>query len=220
MAKRSGKSWVVLLNDGGLRSLVATAMQADSEQMVLVFVDDGRLNSSACRASFLKQANRYSDNHSERYNALKQMELLAPHLRQSTPPTNTPGPKPTRAPLADLQLIAAAASVALQHHAQRLIWPIQCGDDIQAMAHATETILTVQQLVRFVHDVDLSIETPLMELSDRQMLEVGHQLGVPWEMAQTCLDGAPDPCHKCTGCLWRKDIFKRAALQDPLGDVG
>ena len=90
---------------------------------------------------------------------------------------------------------------------------------MQAMAHATETILTVQQLVRFVHEADLSIETPLMELSDRQLLEVGHQLGVPWEMAQSCLNGAPDPCHKCAGCLWRKDIFTRAAIHDPLSDV-
>ena len=151
----------------------------------------------------------------ERFGAVKQLELTMPHLRSAANAVDVESPTPPRAPLADMQLITAAASVAIQNDAERLVWPIQPGDDFRMIAHVTETILMVQQLVRFVHDRDLEIETPLLELTDRQLVEVGHQMDVPWEMSRSCLMQTAEPCFRCAGCRWRAKAFSQASILDP-----
>ncbi len=214
MSKAASKSWEVVLNDGGLRSLIASAMSADSPWLALLFVHDGRINSKIRYDHFIRQA--------EQYGAAKRIELSMPHLRATSIARDDAGPNdvPSRPPLADMQLLTAAASEALQLNADRLIWPVQAGNDFKAIAHVTETVLMVQQLVRYEYDVDLEIETPLLELTDRQVIEVGHQMDVPWQISRSCLTRNWDACGRCAGCLWRQAAFTHAAIEDPAIETG
>jgi 7-cyano-7-deazaguanine synthase len=63
----------------------------------------------------------------------------------------------------------------------------------------------------------LTIHTPLIELSKREIVERGLALGVDYAITLTCSDPAPDgaACGRCEACLIRLKGFREAGMDDP-----
>ncbi|HET9464397.1 MAG TPA: 7-cyano-7-deazaguanine synthase QueC, partial [Gemmatimonadales bacterium] len=63
----------------------------------------------------------------------------------------------------------------------------------------------------------LTIHTPLIELSKREIVERGMALGVDYGITMTCYDPAPDgaACGRCEACILRLKGFREAGLEDP-----
>jgi 7-cyano-7-deazaguanine synthase len=63
----------------------------------------------------------------------------------------------------------------------------------------------------------VTIHTPLIELSKREIIERGVALGVDFGMTLTCYDPAPDgaACGRCEACLLRLKGFREAGMEDP-----
>jgi 7-cyano-7-deazaguanine synthase len=61
------------------------------------------------------------------------------------------------------------------------------------------------------------IRTPLIDLSKREIIALGHQLGVDYALTTSCYD--PDPsgaaCGRCDACRLRLDGFAAAGHKDP-----
>jgi 7-cyano-7-deazaguanine synthase len=63
----------------------------------------------------------------------------------------------------------------------------------------------------------VTIHTPLIELSKREIIERGMALGVDFGMTLTCYDPAPDgpACGRCEACQLRLRGFREAGMEDP-----
>src|ERR1041384_1480664 len=63
----------------------------------------------------------------------------------------------------------------------------------------------------------LTIHTPLIQLSKKQIIETGSALGVDYALTFSCYDPAPsgEPCGRCDACLLRSKGFAAAGIQDP-----
>jgi 7-cyano-7-deazaguanine synthase len=63
----------------------------------------------------------------------------------------------------------------------------------------------------------LTIHTPLIQLSKREIIERGLALGVDYSLTLTCYDPSPDAaaCGHCEACLLRLKGFREAGLEDP-----
>lgn len=63
----------------------------------------------------------------------------------------------------------------------------------------------------------LTIHTPLIDLSKRQIIERGLALGVDYGITLTCYDPGPDgsACGRCDACLLRLRGFREAGVEDP-----
>jgi 7-cyano-7-deazaguanine synthase len=63
----------------------------------------------------------------------------------------------------------------------------------------------------------LTIHTPLIELSKREIIERGLALGVDYSMTLSCYDPTPDgaACGRCEACLLRLKGFREAGMEDP-----
>lgn len=63
----------------------------------------------------------------------------------------------------------------------------------------------------------LTIHAPLMELSKREIILRGIDLGVDYGITHSCYDPSPDgvPCGACDSCLLRAKGFAEAGLPDP-----
>ncbi|HEY4955625.1 MAG TPA: 7-cyano-7-deazaguanine synthase QueC [Gemmatimonadaceae bacterium] len=63
----------------------------------------------------------------------------------------------------------------------------------------------------------IRIRTPLIDLSKRQIIELGLRLGVDYSMTTSCYDPSPngDACGRCDACQLRLRGFREAGAHDP-----
>jgi 7-cyano-7-deazaguanine synthase len=63
----------------------------------------------------------------------------------------------------------------------------------------------------------LTIHTPLIQLSKREIIELGSSLGVDFSMTLTCYDPSAEgaACGRCEACLLRLNGFREAGMNDP-----
>lgn len=70
---------------------------------------------------------------------------------------------------------------------------------------------------------NITIQTPLINKTKKEIIELGNSLGVPYHLTWSCYDpqnsSDPEkvkPCGECDSCLLRKQGFEAAGLKDPL----
>ena len=63
----------------------------------------------------------------------------------------------------------------------------------------------------------IRVRTPLIELSKREIIELGLRLGVDYSMTTSCYDPGPngEACGRCDACQLRLRGFREAGSRDP-----
>jgi 7-cyano-7-deazaguanine synthase len=64
--------------------------------------------------------------------------------------------------------------------------------------------------------VPLTVETPIIELSKAEIVELAVRLKAPIEYTWSCYRGGDVPCGSCDSCLLRARGFDQAGIPDPL----
>ena len=138
-------------------------------------------------------------------------ELPLPHVF-AVRPSHDPQGRPIGR-LAWPQLLLAAMGYAMSYQIDRVVWPVSVDADPEATARAIETTLLASQLAETDTDSPPRIETPLLELSDKQVVELGAQLGVDWSLAWSCLRPGRSACGGCAACRRRRAAFAEAGVR-------
>ena len=199
---------VLILNSGGLRSLVATAatlQDANRTRGSFLHVIDGRENQMVRTAHVRSQADFYG--------VPRVIEVDMPHVYG-----HGHGKKPDGSPMGSLtapQFLLAALQQARFIQAARIIWPCSFNQDMKLIARATEQVLLLDHLADLEGVPMPQIEMPLVDMTDKQVIELGSQLDVPWQIGWSCLTQNPKPCRACPSCLKRRQAFRSAGLLDP-----
>ena len=66
----------------------------------------------------------------------------------------------------------------------------------------------------------IKIETPLLKLSKKEIVELGTRLRAPLELTTSCYLGGEAACGTCDSCLLRLKGFAEAHLKDPIPYAG
>ena len=103
-----------------------------------------------------------------------------------------------------LQALWIGLLQAVELGAARLIWPVQVNGDVEKASQITEQIVLLSHLFELEHADLPRIDTPLLELTDQQVIELGGQFDVPWKLAWTCQFPGDKPCRVCDRCQRRK----------------
>jgi 7-cyano-7-deazaguanine synthase len=63
----------------------------------------------------------------------------------------------------------------------------------------------------------ISVRTPLITLSKAEIVRLGQELKVPFELTHSCYDPGPsgNPCGECDSCVLRNKGFREAGIIDP-----
>ncbi|MEM1099832.1 MAG: 7-cyano-7-deazaguanine synthase [Planctomycetota bacterium] len=222
----------LILTAGGLGSLVALSMDratqdrdaADGSRRKakppgLVYVHDGR---EAGRQQ-LEHAQQMADY----FGIPAVLELALPHLHG--PAAGLAAPRGadgiSHSPIAAPQVLLAALDLAQRLEAKRVVWPVNCGGDSARIALATEQLALVQHLREACRSAeantadsqrDIELDTPLLDLTTPQVLDLGERNNASWGLAWSCLLPGSKPCGACAGCRQRRRDFDAAGLVDPL----
>lgn len=205
------KPLAIILHSGGLRSLVATALTIendDSARLTFLHINDGRDNAHVRLDHTHRQAEHFSITH------VHQLDLS--HLYGHGKGKGKGPDGALTGSLVAPQTLLAALSQARFLQADQVIWPKSCGGEVKAIAQATEQAMLADQLGDIEQGGAPRILTPLLELTDRQVVELGAELEVPWHLSWSCQGSADIPCRMCPGCKRRKAAFASACIVDPV----
>lgn len=62
----------------------------------------------------------------------------------------------------------------------------------------------------------ITIATPLIDLKKTEIIQLGNQLGVPWEKTWSCYAGEDLACGVCDSCRLRLQAFAELGFIDPI----
>ncbi|MEB3884578.1 7-cyano-7-deazaguanine synthase QueC [Lyngbya sp. CCY1209] len=62
----------------------------------------------------------------------------------------------------------------------------------------------------------IAIDTPLIHLKKTEIIQLGNELGVPWEHTWSCYAGEAEACGVCDACRLRLAAFEALGLSDPI----
>ena len=199
----------MVMNSGGLRSLVATALvlsERPGVRVSLLHIVDGRDNAVARRDHVRRQITHFE---------LPQFrEIHLPHLYSPEYGRTADGTLITR--LTMPQMLLSALSDARLRQAQRLVWAHAVNADSQRIATATEQMQLIEHLSDGEDDPMPHLSAPLLEMTDQQVVELGSQMNVPWSLAWACQRQGNNPCRVCGACRRRSSAFEAAGLEDPI----
>ena len=63
---------------------------------------------------------------------------------------------------------------------------------------------------------EILIETPLLNLSKKEIVELGTKLGAPLHVSHSCYRGGAKACGVCDSCQLRLKGFREAGIVDPV----
>lgn len=197
------------MHNGGLRSLVATTLlisDTPAPRLTLIHIDDGR-DARLTRRNFMRKQALAN-------NITRITELAIPHLFG-----HGYGRAPDGGPLGQLtrpQLLLAAIAEARYQQAEAVVWPVSVNGDATQGAITTEQAVLCDHLAQNEAESSPRIETPLVEMTDQQVIELGGQLDCDFSLAWSCSRPGETPCQACGGCRQRAQAFERAGIIDPL----
>lgn len=107
--------------------------------------------------------------------------------------------------------LLSAGRAAIEAEASRLVWPLFVGDDTQAIAREFERARLVGELLCLDRsEARLTIETPFLDLDDRQLADLATDLDAPPGFWWPCDREGEAPCADCEGCRRWEEAFSHA----------
>jgi len=62
----------------------------------------------------------------------------------------------------------------------------------------------------------VELQAPFAEMSKAEIVGLGLELNVPYEMTWSCYRGGVRPCRSCPTCIEREEAFAANGRADPL----
>jgi 7-cyano-7-deazaguanine synthase len=212
------KDLAIVLNNGGINAAVATALAAQKYRPVLVYAEGaaGRAGTRT-RAAYDQQVAHFKP---YREHTLA-MPFLAGIAAPSTSAGTTADPRlktPVAPQLLDLMpLVALALRFAAHYNAAAVYCGLRLGPSLDELATATEYGQIWNELIQLPCALpELTVEWPLLELEQWQVVDLAAQVNAPMDKTWSCLEDGKEPCGVCVGCRAREAAFTQAAKPDPL----
>jgi Queuosine biosynthesis protein QueC len=209
------KDFAIVLNNGTINSAVATALAVQKFRPIMLHAESAQSPGPRQRAAFDQQVTHFKP-YREISISLPIMTATNPDAANSVADPRAATPLAMR--LTELTpLIAIALRYSQTYQAAAIYVGLCVGPEGADLAKATEYFQIWNELIQLPCELtDVEVVAPLLELEPWQVVDVGFQVGVPFERTWSCLQDATDPCWACRGCRARESAFVQAAKPDPL----
>lgn len=127
-------------------------------------------------------------------------------------------PVSTYVPFRNGLFISSAAAIALSKGCGKIYYGAHA-DDAAGNAYPDCSSVFNEAMNKAVYEGSgrqLSIEAPFVGLNKAQVIKMGLEIGVPYELTWSCYEGGDKPCGHCGTCIDRKAAFEANGIKDPI----
>lgn len=127
-------------------------------------------------------------------------------------------PVSTYVPFRNGLFLASAASMALSLDCE-VIYYGPHADDAAGNAYpdcSEDFNKAMNEAIYLGSGKQLTIEAPFVSKTKKDIVAIGLELGVPYEMTWSCYEGGDKPCGICGTCRDRQAAFEANGITDPL----
>lgn len=150
---------------------------------------------------------------------LKQAENKIPEESYAEQLQKTDGkPVSTYVPFRNGLFLSVAASMAIVQDCQEIYYGAHA-DDAAGNAYpdcSTRFNSLMNDSVYVGSGQAVRIVAPFIDKNKSEVVRIGTELGVPYELTWSCYKGGEKPCGKCGTCIDRQKAFEANGLKDPL----
>ncbi len=150
---------------------------------------------------------------------LKQSDEAIPEISYAEQIKETKGEVPvsTYVPFRNGLFLSSAASIALSKGCS-LIYYGAHADDAAGFAYPDCSDAFVNAMNEAIWEGSghqLKIEAPFVKVNKSNIVKMGLDLKVPYELTWSCYEGGEKPCGKCGTCIDRAAAFAANGVEDP-----
>ena len=150
---------------------------------------------------------------------LKQSTEEIPEQSYSRQISETGGEKPvsTYVPFRNGLFLSSAASIALSRECSVIYYGAHA-DDAAGCAYPDCSPVFNDAMSKAIWEgsgCQLRIEAPFVNKNKADIVKIGLELGVPYELTWSCYEGGERPCGKCGTCIDRAAAFAANGVEDP-----
>lgn len=150
---------------------------------------------------------------------LKQSTEEIPELSYAEQLKNTHGETPvsTYVPFRNGLFLSSAASIALSKNCSVIYYGAH-SDDAAGFAYPDCSPVFNNAMNEAIWEGSghqLQIEAPFVNLTKADVVKIGLDLEVPYELTWSCYEGGNKPCGKCGTCIDRAAAFQANHMADP-----
>ena len=62
----------------------------------------------------------------------------------------------------------------------------------------------------------VTVEAPFVNMTKAEVVKIGLELSVPYELTWSCYEGKEKACGVCGTCLDRREAFRLNGVEDPI----
>lgn len=131
--------------------------------------------------------------------------------------TNGETPVSTYVPFRNGLFLSSAASIALSKDCEVIYYGAHA-DDFAGFAYPDCSPVFNRAMNEAIWEGSghqLKIEAPFVNVSKAEVVRIGLELNVPYELTWSCYEGGEKPCGKCGTCIDRAAAFQANHVEDP-----
>ena len=128
------------------------------------------------------------------------------------------GPVNTYVPFRNGLFLSAAASIALANGCTEIYYGAHA-DDAAGNAYPDTSVAfnkAISEAIYVGSGEELRIVAPFIDKTKAQVVAVGAELGVPFELTWSCYEGQKKACGVCGTCRDRIAAFRLNGMEDPI----
>ena len=123
--------------------------------------------------------------------------------------------QPIIVPFRNAIFLSVAVAYAVSIGAAEVFYGAQGSDETFYPDCRKEFYESFENAARLGTGAEIRIGAPFNNLQKSEVIKVGMQLGVPFELTWSCYRGKEKHCGTCESCVNRKNAFKQARIGDP-----
>jgi 7-cyano-7-deazaguanine synthase len=148
--------------------------------------------------------------------ALKEIFSGVTSLCNTDIPLTSEFSPPIIVPFRNAIFLSAAVAYAVSVGADKIFYGAHGSDEPFYPDCRREFYEAFEKAAQLGTDQEITIQAPFSGMQKSDLIKIGTELGVPFELTWSCYLNGAKHCGKCESCVNRKKAFKEAGVSDPI----